>query len=183
MLPASRNRTYAEGVPIHPGDLNDIMDCIIQRAHGDRVRNIPGTAAIYIEENNPVPGTGAVSVDVVYPTNGYKGAITTGAAVDLHWALEYDVGDRPKSITWRISGDGAVDISAADVGYVDNTGTEHALGGVVAVNNVAAGAHDLTIDLTDHILAAGERLFCQLIVAGASLTVYGVDITYDHPLA
>lgn len=173
-------------MPIHPGDLNDIMDCIIQGAHGDRVRHFPGTAAIYITENNPVPGIGTISTDVVYPFSGYDGSIKTGAAVNLHWPLTFDRGDRPKSITWRIKGDGAVDITAADFGYVDSAGVEHALAGAVNVNNVSAVVHDLTLTVDPgdyHTLAAGDHLFAELIVNNSSLVVYYADVTYDHPLA
>lgn len=28
-LPTSRNRTYVDGTPVHPGDLNDVQDCVI----------------------------------------------------------------------------------------------------------------------------------------------------------
>lgn len=143
--------------------------------HGLRVRNFPGSLVIAI-----VDGTSAPSTAVIYPNAGYLAAIRSDGAVDLHMPLTFDVGDRMTSLTWRIKGDGVVDITNADIGYIDSAGVEHSLGASSAAN-VSSAVQTLTVNVTDHVLASGEQFFCQLLVNNASLTLYGVEVTYDRP--
>lgn len=154
----------------------------------DRVRNIPGSAAIAIKDAD----TNAVGVgEINYPSSGYVGAIqtaqTTNYAIALHWPIPFDVGDRVKSVTWRISGNGSVDIVSADIGYVDSAGVEHSLG-TTSATNVSGSLQDLTVNITDHTLAAGEMFFVSILTGntmtnGAGLKVYSVQVTYDRPAA
>ena len=133
--------------------------------HGDRTLVIMGTAAVV--------ATGTAT----YTTTDYS--VATTAAATLAWSVPVKTGDRIKSVTFAMSGNGTVDGSA----FVDVVSAGGALTGIgtSTLTNVAAGFADRTVSFTSHTMAAGEGLGFSVTSNAAALSINNIRVVYDRP--
>lgn len=105
-----------------------------------------------------------------------------GAAGTVMWALPLKEGDRIKSITTSLKGDGAVDLTAYQVIKTSAAGADTALASDVGVNNVSSSWHDQTLDISpDYTLGAGEAITVLIQPNATGLEVGNLRITFDRP--
>ncbi len=136
--------------------------------HGDRVLNIPGSM-------------GRANADTTFEFSGYSGSIESTASTTITWPIPLQVGDRIKSVTFRVFGraPNTADITAADVILITAAMGSTSLG-TTTLSNVTGSIQSLTINVTDTALAANEHLFAGLVINAAGVVVFGVDVTYDR---
>lgn len=137
--------------------------------HTDRVLNIPGS-------------DGRANANTTLPSNGYEGSIQTTGAATIIWNIPLNVGDRIKSVTLRVQGDGAADFTALDV-MVRNGGTLTPLHNSDPADNTPGSptVTVLTADNTDHTLAAGDVIIVGVVINAANMKIFSVEVTYDRP--
>jgi len=107
--------------------------------------------------------------------------LTAGGAIThtVTFPVDTEVGDRIKSVTLRMIGNGTVDITAYDISYCDSTGP-HSIGSG-SQNNISTSFQALTHDVTDHTMVAGESLLVTVTVNGSGFQIHAVEVTYDRP--
>ena len=130
--------------------------------HGDRVRTIN-------------------AMDMVISSGFTPGGITlqsTGAAIGF-LILPFDVGERIKSVTVALFGDGAADVTI-DVKTVTTAGVLASIG-TTTVNNQPAAWSDTTLDVTDTTVTASLALHIRFDVTATGLSIGNVRVTYDRP--
>lgn len=208
-LPASRNTTYAALAQVDSADLNALQDMIIAIGkllsaqaqvvfpavtlaglltanagvtlaanqhvtvsgtgdfkHGDRVLIIPGSAA---------NSNGSTTY------NTTTGAINSTGAATIFFQIPLRVGDRIKSVTYSMQGDGAADVTSVDVRtFVAATSTAASIG-TTSHTNPAAGFADFTIDVTDTTIAATMSTWIQFVINATGISLAQLRITYDRP--
>jgi hypothetical protein len=169
-LPTSRSTTYAALSQVKSADLNLIQDCIIDGKHGDRVRNIHVLTGYSIGAT-AVFGGGAPYIDKV--------ALGTGAFVV---PLDFTQGDRIKTITVSVFGNGAADL-AVDLRKTPAAVTTASViaPGPIAVTNPAAAWADVVFNYTDTTIAAGEVFSLHLAPNATGIELGPIRVTYDHP--
>lgn len=185
-LSGSRNTTYVAGVSqVKSLDLNQIQDCIVQGAHGDKTLLIPA-AAFYAEGDDPdieFLTTGAASVGWVSSTTG---DYIAEAPIILH------AGDRIKSVRvylkeGNLAGEEIVakiweskptaPASRTQKGPTKTSG----ITGAEASQTFQSPDADFPLTLTDehHYIIAVTIPQTSGI---AEAVLYGARVVYDHPL-
>ena len=134
-------------------------------SHGDR------TDAVLGVDFKSTSGTNVTYVASI-------GRILTGAAVTVVARLPLKTGDRIKSVTALLGGDGSVDVTSFDVRLVTVSGTSSSIGSTT-VNNITSG--DTTINVTDTTLGVGESICVSITCNAALFVVDNCRYTYDHP--
>ncbi len=131
--------------------------------HGDLIRSF-------------LPITGADTGSAwTFVTDGY---ITSGGAAARYIPLVFDVGERIRSLTVRVIGNGAADGNIQLWSGVDGTGTSR---GSVVITNAAASWATFTISSIDYTVVAGDRMFLSVDANAASLSFGSIQVTYDRP--
>lgn len=165
-LPTSRNTTYTAGSQVKSADLDDIQDCIISAKHGDVIRNV-----------SPFSGQvqtagGFVSV------GGTAGYMVSTASAILSVSLPLTVGERIKTVSYLLFGDGAADVTVKVVSMdATMTGTQI---GTLTTTNQAASWSVLTIDVTDTTVAANGSVFIEFSANATGLRVGSISYTCDR---
>lgn len=168
-LPASRNTTYAVGSQVEADDLNDLQDCIIQGAHGDRSFSFaPGPTTdpttTWTNEGTLITSTSTTGTNVYIP--------------------RLQAGDRIKSVAIEVKGDGVADLTWSVYKVAANFTATLLPGSGATVTNPAASPFILSTDTpTAYTLQDREYLFILLDPNAAGIVVGMVTVTYDHPLA
>lgn len=169
-LPASRNQTYVDSTPVHPGDMNDIQDCIIAGKHGPRPQVI-----------HPViisPGSWAADV-------GNLVTMLSSGATPGTFALPAQEGDRILGCRLMAYGDGAADVtytlyvlkadvSSVLIGHVDDPDRAAAWGEVTLGNTGGALGFPYT-------LQADEGLFLRAAPSAANARFQSIRLEVDRP--
>lgn len=89
------------------------------------------------------------------------------------------VGDRIKSISFSLKGDGAADLVTTV--YSQTAAMVATSIGTLTTSNQATSYSTITIDLTDTPVAAGDSLVATFNANASGLRIGGVSVTYDHP--
>lgn len=170
MLPDSPNTVNTTDTPVKSVDLNDLQDCVVQGAHGDRVLDL-----------HPVSGWPVTAANVALAGNGY---LLWSAATVLWIPVPLHAGDRVKTFTYARYGDGAVDVTVTAYKYTKTDGLSilNASGTSLLDSNPAAAWADQVIDLTDTTLAEGETVLLKFDPNAGALRLGNVRLTYSHPL-
>jgi hypothetical protein len=134
--------------------------------HGDRVLTTGGIAG---------NGTNWSSSAVA----GTFGAMASSGAGNLFVPIELTAGDRIKSVTYWLYGDGAADMIAT-VYSSDATRTLSSIG-AVTTNNTPGSWTAITINVTDTVVVANGGLFIHFDGNATGLAVGEISVTYDRP--
>lgn len=112
-------------------------------------------------------------------TNAIGGAFQSTSAVVMFVPVQVRAGDRLKSFSIALKGDGAADVTIF-VDRITATYTTDHLGSVTVTNQPASWS-STTIDLTDTTINAGDHVVVQMTISATGLLLGGIDITYDRP--
>lgn len=134
--------------------------------HGDRVLNL-----------HPF---GSVNTANWAPNAASGGYMASSGAGTLDIPIPLRQGDRIKSVTYAIFGDGVADFSLVDVRTLTAAGVSASIGSTSHTNPPASWA-DQTIDTADTTLAAGQTAWLELNGNATGLRVGSVRVTYDRP--
>lgn len=119
----------------------------------------------------------------IVPTPMKLQAISASATpADVYMAIPLNTGDRIKTLTMAVLGNGTADFVWSVV-KTTAAGADSTIG-TTTINNAAASWGDQTLDVTDTTLAAGETLTMVLHVtssSSAAINFGNVRITYDRP--
>lgn len=138
--------------------------------HGDRTKNFhPATVA----------STNGANWNVGVGASSELFAISTASSI-LNMPLDFIVGDRIKSISFKVFGDGAVDLTTS-VFYVTAAMSGSSIGGPTTTTNQPASWSTVTIDVTDTTLAALDTIYISFNANAASMRIGNISVTYDHP--
>jgi len=172
-LPLSRNRTYSNGDPVIPGDLNDLQDQAIAlygNKHGTRPIYLPGSAAF---------GTSLTYLTGANAEGRITMALTTARAF---WALPQLVaGSRITAI--RLTGTdnvtGTTQINCQLYSKVRGAGS---FSESTAVTNGSGTLQTVAGTAISRVVAANESftLVAKILVANIC-TIDQVEVDYDHP--
>jgi hypothetical protein len=113
-----------------------------------------------------------------------RAVVKTLAAVNLVLPLSgFLVGDRIKSVTFALFGDGAADLTFADVIKSDSStgGVLATIGTSPTISNQPASFSDYTIDVTDTTWTSTLSIHIRFSCAAANLEIGNVRVTYDRP--
>lgn len=168
-LPESRNRTYVDGTPVHPGDLNDIQDAIIGSKRG------PFTRAHFA-----TPGTEGDWAAIGNGQAGSSGAGSTWFEIGGGAAIQ---GDRLHKLRWQANGDGAVDVTYTieKTNAFTNGTAPVVLGGPLADNNRNAwGDLEIVVD-PPYTLIEGDIISLKAAASAAAAIVGPLVEDWDHP--
>lgn len=167
-LPDSRNRTYTDGDPIIPADLNDLQDAVLEGWHAE----IPLTLSAW-----------GWQFSAGYTRNAPEGYITsTGGAAVATMPIPVRNGQRLKEIRFERYGDGAADI-AITVYKTDmvNVGSATSIE-TGAVTNPPAAWATTTLDVDpDVVFAPGEGLTVELVANAANIRLGSLVAVFDRP--
>jgi hypothetical protein len=167
VLPSSRNRDYDTGVPVHPGDLNDLQDAVVDGKHGELELVLPG-----LWKSNG-------STTLTYFTGPIRTEVTSNGAVFLE--IPTIVGQRITSVQFSMRGDGAADVVAAEVWKTTAAGASASIGSHAAINNEPAAWSTKTIDVTDTTLLTGESLCVQVAMNATGIALGNLRVFYSKP--
>ncbi len=137
---------------------------------GDRVLVVP--AAAFADQGMSASGNAAWTYGP-----GYVLCIVSGL---LMVPIALCEGERIKSVTFAVYGDGVADITTATVYKADTVGGFTSIGAAGAITNPPAVWTDHTIDVTDTTLAAGLSLYFQ-VDAAPNIQIGALRVTYDRP--
>lgn len=172
-LPTSRSTTYAASSQVKSADLNAIQDSIIAGGHGDQSLITPW-------EYRQM-GSGVAS-NVFAFDEGIGAFATPGANTSLISFSRLRVGDRLKSASFYLYGDGTTDAAINIFLGTLNPAAMSNLGSQSVTNQVAAWSlYGVSLG-TPHTLLAGEYVIAKLefgTVGGAN--VGPIQWNYDHP--
>lgn len=167
-LPTSRNTTYVAGVSqVKAADLNDVQDTIIAGGHGDMIKAVPFAAWVF---NGDGDGTYSVS----------QGALSLTSATSFFLGPQFDVGDRIKSMSVMLLGDGSADVTFT-VYKIETDGTKTSLGALTVTDAASSPWSDHPLDFTDVTLADGESIFVHAVPTAGGLKIGTTRFSYDHP--
>ena len=113
-----------------------------------------------------------------------RAVVKSLAAVDLVLPLSgFLVGDKIKSVTFALYGDGAADLTFADVIKCDSSsgGAPTSIGTSPAITNQPASFSDYTVDVTDTTWTSTLAIHIRFACAAANLEIGNVRVTYDRP--
>ncbi len=111
--------------------------------------------------------------------NAVNGNVKSLAMVTLLFPFRLRVGDRVKSVTYTLLGDGVADVSNADVVKFDN-GTAASIGSTTNTNPGGTLA-PTTIDVTDTTITSTMTMSLRLDITAANIEISSVAVTYDRP--
>jgi hypothetical protein len=160
--PASRLTTYTPASPVKSNDLNAIQDATIAGQHGDWTECFPTSRA---------NGGWTWSTANMY--------WLSSIAADQFLDVPMKVGDRLKSFSFWLYGDGAADVTVT-VYKFSSAMVATSIGSLVVTNQAAAWAEKI-IDVTDTTLAAGESVGVVFAASATGLRLGTASKTYDHP--
>jgi hypothetical protein len=132
--------------------------------HGDRTDTILGA------------DFKAASGTVTYSDN----RIITSSAATLIARLPLRTGDRLKSITSLIGGDGSVDVTSYSIILYTSGGAPSTLASTSFSNLTST---DAPIDFTDTTLAAGQAVLIKVVANATLFALDDVRYTYDRPVS
>lgn len=130
--------------------------------HGDRVKDI-----------SPLSGTGTN-----WSPNAAGYMISTGAG-SLLVGIDLHVGERIKSISYQLFGDGTVNMTAT-ARSLSSAMVSASIGAVTTLAQPASWS-SITIDVTDTTIASLSGLFIEFAASGGNLRVGTICVTYDIP--
>lgn len=134
--------------------------------HGDRVLQLSASMA---SPSNANFTRGSVST----------GQITSsGGACSFFVALPLIAGDRAKSISVLVGGDGAADATVTVYSTAPD-GTGSSIGTTTITNPTSAAP--TAIDITDTTITSTTSIHVVIEANAANLALYRVSVTYDHP--
>jgi hypothetical protein len=110
---------------------------------------------------------------------GTFGAMASSGAGNLFVPIELIAGDRIKSVTYWLYGDGVADMIAT-VYSSDATRTVTSVG-AVTTNDTPGSWTAITINVTDTTVVANGGLFIHFDGSASGLAVGEISVTYDHP--
>lgn len=170
MLPLSRNETATTDGPVLSETINDIQDCIIAGAHGERVLTIS-------------PYAGFVS-DVAgnFTVIGDTGYIESTGALRLLVPIPVAIGERIKSAKFARYGNGSADFLGVNIQRF-NAGTLDTLGASGAVDDTPAAWNTTTITVASPVAAVtGDSFHLEFIFSATGLRLGSIEVTLDQPL-
>ena len=130
--------------------------------HGDRPRVI-----------SPFSGT---SISWTGQNPGY---MQSGASDQLLVGIDQHAGDRIKSISFLLFGNGAADVTTTVLSLSTAMATT-SLGSLVSTNPAASWSI-ATIDITDTTYAASAGAFIKFDANAAGIQIGTITVIYDHP--
>lgn len=137
--------------------------------HGDRVKSFSALTAA---------GQGGASWTI--GSAGGAAFATSTAASSLFVPVELLVGDRAKSISFKVFGDGAADLTTT-VRSVAADMTGSSIGSAVTTNQPASWS-TVTIDITDTTITDLTAIQIEFSVSAANIRIGTINVTYDRPL-
>ena len=166
-LPDSRNTDYTPVTKVKSADLNDMQDSIWKAAHGAIV-DVYHPAGFNFGLNTTLHASGYVAYSAA-------GACSLGPRVRT--------GDRVTSVLLRVWGNG-VSQFAVNVWVMAASGALTNIGPGAGAVNLTPGAAwtDLTVDVTDTTLGAGESLWITAETSGGGCRVGNISLSRKHPL-
>jgi hypothetical protein len=138
--------------------------------HGDKTMSwLPH---FFYETNSGDWVIGGSNLEYIISTAG------NSARVPLHGL---SAGDRIKSVTVAVYGDGAADLDWS-LSRRDSANGGSTFGpGAVTVTNPAAAWADSASDVTDYTLLAGDTIQLLLAPSAAGIRIGPITVTYDRP--
>ena len=136
--------------------------------HGDRVLSMTALAA--------AGQSGATWTTGIAGSAGY--AVSAGAST-LVVPIELVVGDRIKSLSFKVFGDGAADLDTT-VYSVDSAMAGSSIGTNTTTNQPASWS-TVTIDVTDTTVASLTSIQIHFVASAANIRIGNISVTYDHP--
>jgi hypothetical protein len=128
--------------------------------HGDRERCFPAAA---------IAGTQVAT----------NGQYITSALEVFAMPLTFDVGERIKSVTMQIQGNGTVDVVVA-LRQMSVAG-DALIGSTTTLTNVSASLANQTINIDDTTIATNTSYYLQFDANAGGFRVGSVCVTYDRP--
>lgn len=107
------------------------------------------------------------------------GSMVANAAALLFVPVPLHAGDRAKSITYLIFGDGSADLTATVVSL--SAAMVPTTIGTATTNNQPASWSAITIDITDTVVVANGGIFIQFLSSANGIRVGSISVTYDRP--
>lgn len=107
------------------------------------------------------------------------GRISGGAATLIYDLSGWNSGERIKSFSVALQGNGTVD-GTVDVVHQTAGGTNTNIG-TSTLTNVPASWANTTINITDTVIADGDVVYVVITANAAGLEVAGSQVTYDRP--
>lgn len=168
MLPASRNRTYTDGSPVVPGDLNDLQDGQISGHHGVQTLILNPLSTVIRA------GGGVITYD------GYD---VNAVPLIAQLPLDLLVGDR--ILVWRAyvkdNATGPVRVNV-HLRKGDATGTSSTASNTQTTAGAAGTSQILTNTETILIAAGFTYYFVIGVPSGSQIThLYRIEVDFDHP--
>lgn len=121
-------------------------------------------------------GTNGSGTNWAVNNNGYM--LSSGAGT-LIVHLPFDVGERVKSISFQIFGDGSADLTT-NVWELSTAMAALSIG-TDTTSNQAASWSTVTIDVTDSTVTSPGGIFLEFIASAANLRIGAIMATYDRP--
>lgn len=162
--PETRLSTPVASDPIKSAEHVLVQDAIIAGQHGD-----------VIDQLTPhliVPGSWSQN------TNGY--ILSGGGGVQGNVWLPWRKGERVKSISFKVWGDGAADLDWA-LHKLDAAMNDSIVGALQTVTNPAAAWNTATYDVPDTTLADFETFFLAFTANAANIRVGNIKVTKSRP--
>lgn len=169
-LPASRNRTYTNGVtPVEAVDINDLQDAAIRAwasKHGDQVRKLSGM---------DISGTGTGNPGVTVANGNCSLSHVTGGP----YYLSCPIRDGERIRSWAVHGNpGAATGLTVRLRRIDATG---AVTTIQSWTSSATGWQITGPGSLDHTVVAGSTYYFVIEVSTAPSTIAGIHLTADAP--
>lgn len=136
--------------------------------HGDRT-----------ETTNAMDGNATAIWVVNTTTHAMEANGASGGASDLEIVLPLLVGDRIKSVSFQLQGNGTADITTT-VTFLNSSMSGSSIGSATT-NNQPASWSVITIDVTDTTIVANSAVIIGFASNAAGLMVGNISYTFDHP--
>lgn len=125
-----------------------------------------------------IPGVDLIGGNVTFSALPIRANIV--AATTCYKAIPLKTGDRITTITTSILGDGSADITNYEVVKTSAAGVDTSLGTTTSTNP-AASWNNLTLDVTDSTLAAGEALTLVITTNATGISIGNTRVSYVRP--
>jgi len=132
--------------------------------HGDLVKSHPAIAYV-IDSNFTRTALGYI--------------VSTGIGA-VYLPIFLDEGERIKSVTFAVYGDGSADLSY-DFFTVTAAGVQTSIGPAGTVTNPPASWNDTTVDVTDTTVTSGLSIYGAFTSNAANIRLGNIRVTYDRP--
>jgi hypothetical protein len=167
-LAASHTITLPLAAPAAEQPVSVTSAGVLVFGHGDRVLTMTALAA-----------AGQAGANWTVGSAGNAAYAVAGAAANLIVPVDLLVGERIKSVSFLVFGDGAADLTTEVYSTVSAmTGT---LIGTATTTNQPASWSTVTIDVTDTTLAALASIQILFSASAANIRIGNISITYDRP--